>query len=383
MRTSGRTANNAVASGPGPGRRPAGRGRRCWHRRQEQRVRPVARARTDRDPGVRRRPPAPHAVRGRPRDRADQGGGPTLPADARGQLGYVRSDGKDFSLRPRAWSSATPSCPASACRRWQQPHLEGLAGRVHESSSMSILDSGDSVVYVARVPTKRIMRVAIAVGTRFPAYATSMGRVLLAGPVARAPGDLPRGRAPPAPDDPDRHRPRPLREIIGDVARQGFAIVDQELEEGLRAVAAPIRGPRTSAPPPSTCPRTRAGSASRPCEQNPAGPAKTARQIEADLLAQGSPTTCPLVRCRPISRCLTRAAVDSRGERVVEFYIAYSRTLSEHSASLSGRPARAMPLARDQGWPGARGADFRGDGMDRQGTATGCRGICRSRGVLC
>ncbi|MDJ0001018.1 IclR family transcriptional regulator C-terminal domain-containing protein, partial [Rhodococcus ruber] len=60
------------------------------------------------------------------------------------------------------------------------PHLEALAERVRESSSVSILD-GDDVVYVARVPVSRIMTVGINIGTRFPAFATSMGRVLLAG----------------------------------------------------------------------------------------------------------------------------------------------------------------------------------------------------------
>ena len=59
------------------------------------------------------------------------------------------------------------------------PHLEELVEEVHESSSVSELDGGD-VVYIARVPTKRIMTMTICVGTRFPAYATSMGRVLLA-----------------------------------------------------------------------------------------------------------------------------------------------------------------------------------------------------------
>ena len=61
-----------------------------------------------------------------------------------------------------------------------EPHLEALVAEVNESSSVSVLD-GDDVVYVARVPVSRIMTVAISVGTRFPAYATSMGRVLLAG----------------------------------------------------------------------------------------------------------------------------------------------------------------------------------------------------------
>jgi len=112
---------------------------------------------------------------------------------------------------------------------------------VRESSSISVLD-GQHIVYVARVPTKRIMTVSISVGTRFPAYATSMGRVLLAG---MSPEDLDHylAEADLQPitastvTDPDR-----LREIVSEVAKQGYAIVDQELEEGLRAVAAPIRG---------------------------------------------------------------------------------------------------------------------------------------------
>ena len=60
------------------------------------------------------------------------------------------------------------------------PHMEALVATLQESSSMSVLDGGD-VIYVARVPTRRrIMTVSIAVGTSFPAHATSMGRVLLA-----------------------------------------------------------------------------------------------------------------------------------------------------------------------------------------------------------
>ena len=105
---------------------------------------------------------------------------------------------------------------------------------------MSVLDGGD-VVYVARVPTSRIMTVAISVGTRFPAYATSMGRVLLAGLDA---DDL---EAYLSTVRLDRLTPRTvpsvpaLRAELTRVRAQGWAIVDQELEEGLRAVAAPIR----------------------------------------------------------------------------------------------------------------------------------------------
>jgi IclR family pca regulon transcriptional regulator len=129
-----------------------------------------------------------------------------------------------------------------------EPHLERLAAELRESSSVSVLD-GDDIVYVGRVPTSRIMRVAINVGTRFPAYATSMGRVLLAG----------------LPDDQrsaylERAEIKPLTARAIDnaadlaveldrVRAQGWALVDQELEEGLRSIAAPIRdaGGRTIA----------------------------------------------------------------------------------------------------------------------------------------
>jgi IclR family transcriptional regulator, pca regulon regulatory protein len=157
------------------------------------------------------------------------------------RLGYVRSDGRKFSLRPRVLELGYAYLSGLALPDVAAPHMEELVARLHESSSISVLD-GQHVVYVVRVPTKRIMTVSISVGTRFPAYATSMGRVLLA--------DLP-------PDELDRYLaeaalepltdrtvtdPARLRELLAQVADQGYAIVDQELEEGLRAVAAPIRG---------------------------------------------------------------------------------------------------------------------------------------------
>src|SRR5215470_15700740 len=96
------------------------------------------------------------------------------------ELGYVRSDGREFSLRPRVLELGYAYLSGLAMPEIAQPHLEVLSSKMHESSSISVLD-GHHIVYVARVPTKRIMTVAISVGTRFPAYATSMGRVMLAG----------------------------------------------------------------------------------------------------------------------------------------------------------------------------------------------------------
>ncbi len=157
------------------------------------------------------------------------------------KLGYVRSDGREFSLRPLVLELGYAYLSGLAMPEIASPHLEELVARVRESSSISVLD-GHDIVYVARVPTKRIMTVAISVGTRFPAHATSMGRVLLAG---MSPDDLDKylneddfetftARTV---TDPDR-----LREIVREVRRQGYAITDQELEEGLRSIAAPIHG---------------------------------------------------------------------------------------------------------------------------------------------
>src|SRR5580693_5450923 len=142
------------------------------------------------------------------------------------QLGYVRSDGRKFSLRPRVLELGYAYLSGLSLPDVAAPHMEELVARLHESSSISVLD-GQHVVYVVRVPTKRIMTVAISVGTRFPAYATSMGRVLLA---ALSPDELERyladARLEPLTDrtvtDADR-----LRELLAGVATQGYAIVDQ------------------------------------------------------------------------------------------------------------------------------------------------------------
>jgi IclR family pca regulon transcriptional regulator len=157
-------------------------------------------------------------------------------------LGYMRSDGRKFSLRPKILELGYAYLSSLSLPELAMPHLEQLVEKVHESSSVSVLD-GDEVVYVARVPTKRIMRIAISVGTRFPAYATSMGRVLLAGQS----DDWLDGYLASADLRPiTRHTiadAKVLRTELMRIRRDGFALVDQELEEGLRSVAAPVRDP--------------------------------------------------------------------------------------------------------------------------------------------
>lgn len=159
------------------------------------------------------------------------------------ELGYVRTNERLFALRPRILELGHAYLSSLGLSEVATPHLEALVATVHESSSVSVLD-GDEVVYVARVPTRRIMTVVISVGTRFPAYATSMGRVLLAdqsdewldGYLASAQlRSLTRRTI----TDPDRLRAELMR-----VREQGWALVDEELEEGLRSIATAIRDSR-------------------------------------------------------------------------------------------------------------------------------------------
>jgi IclR family pca regulon transcriptional regulator len=155
-------------------------------------------------------------------------------------LGYVRTDGRLFSLTPRVLELGYSYLSSISLPEVAVPHLERLVTEVHESSSVSVLD-GDDVVYVARIPTSRIMAVSINVGTRFPAYATSMGRVLLAGlPDDELTAYL--GRTQLRRLTPKTiTSPKALAAELARVRAQGWALVDQELEEGLRAIAAPIR----------------------------------------------------------------------------------------------------------------------------------------------
>lgn len=155
------------------------------------------------------------------------------------ELGYVSQAGRLFALRPRILELGFAYLSSLGLSEVATPHLEALVATVHESSSVSVL-ADDEVVYVARVPTRRIMTVVIGVGTRFPAYATSMGRALLAGQGDEwLEGYLASVRLLPLTQwtitDPAK-----LRAEILQVRRQGWAMVDEELEEGLRAIAVPI-----------------------------------------------------------------------------------------------------------------------------------------------
>jgi IclR family transcriptional regulator, pca regulon regulatory protein len=155
-------------------------------------------------------------------------------------LGYVHFEDGRFSLRPRVLDLGYAYLSSLSFAEIAQPHMEALVHELYESSSVSVLDDTD-VVYVVRVPTRRIMTITLAVGTRLPAFATSMGRVLLA---ALPPDELEERLAR---IELRKYTQRTvtsksaLRAKLQQAARDGFATVDQELEEGLRSAAVPIR----------------------------------------------------------------------------------------------------------------------------------------------
>nr|WP_275936320.1 IclR family transcriptional regulator C-terminal domain-containing protein [Sinosporangium album] len=152
------------------------------------------------------------------------------------QQGYAAADGTRFRLTPKVLALGYAHLSGRTFSETVEPHLRDLVSRVGESASVAVL-SGVDVVYVARVPTISIMTVDITLGTRFPAYATSMGRVLL----SALPEDGPAG---PAPRALTRHTVTSRDELAAAVrqaASDGYALVDQELEEGVRSIAVPLR----------------------------------------------------------------------------------------------------------------------------------------------
>ena len=154
-------------------------------------------------------------------------------------LGYVATDGRYYELTPRVLELGYSYLSALSFPEVALPHLERLVTEVEEASEGSILDGGD-VVYVVRVPGPALMTISVNVGARMPAYATAMGRVLLAGlpddALERYLGNVEMSALQPR----TITDPQALRTELERVREDGFAMVDQELEEGLIAVAAPV-----------------------------------------------------------------------------------------------------------------------------------------------
>ena len=155
------------------------------------------------------------------------------------QLGHIRNDGRKFSLTPHVLGLGYAYL--ASLNWWQnaQPAMEDVVKELQESCSASVLD-GKDVIYVARVSATRIMSINLSIGTRLPAHVTSLGRVLLS---HQTPEMLDAYLADIVPykfTDHSKTDINELRDAIETARLKGYALVDQELETGLRSLAVPI-----------------------------------------------------------------------------------------------------------------------------------------------
>ncbi|MBH1963373.1 MAG: helix-turn-helix domain-containing protein [Comamonadaceae bacterium] len=156
-------------------------------------------------------------------------------------LGYVLSDGKLFRLTPRVLDLGFAYLSSMPIWDLAEPEVEALVNRVKESSSVAVLD-GAEIVYVMRVPTHKIMKISLGIGSRLPAFCTSLGRVLLSdledSEIVKRLENAPHAAL-------TRHTVTDVPKILSriqQVRKQGWCLANQELEEGLISVAAPLRG---------------------------------------------------------------------------------------------------------------------------------------------
>ena len=149
-------------------------------------------------------------------------------------LNYVGSSGRYFFLKPRVLELGYAYLNSFSLVSIAQGHLEEMATEVRESCSASVLE-GQNVIYVCRASGNRLMTINLAVGTQLPAFATSMGRVLLAS-MTEAELDNYFASAMTVTDEGE------LRKIIAKARKDGYAIIVGQLEEGVESVSVPIRG---------------------------------------------------------------------------------------------------------------------------------------------
>jgi IclR family transcriptional regulator, pca regulon regulatory protein len=199
-------------------------------------------------------------------------------------LGYVSTDARGFELTPRVLELGYAYLSGLSLPEIARPHLRNLAAELNETAALAVLD-GDDIVYVALVPSARLAAVKINIGTRFQAYATSMGRVLLGAlPPEALEEYLARVHLQTRTERAVRTTEQ-LRVEIDKVREQGWALVDSELEEGLRGAAAPVRdrAGRTIA---AANVSVHAGRTTPELVERDYVPAilRTARLIEADLV---------------------------------------------------------------------------------------------------
>jgi IclR family pca regulon transcriptional regulator len=158
-------------------------------------------------------------------------------------LGYVSQQGRQFSLTPRVLELGFSYLSSLTVASLAQPFMEQVAHTIDESCSLAVLDAYD-VVYVQRVPVRKVMTITLGIGARLPAFCTSMGRALLAGLEHEALERWLRGLKPQQCTRLTLTDKTAVRAAIERARAQGYAYVEQELQEGLCSLAVPVRDGR-------------------------------------------------------------------------------------------------------------------------------------------
>jgi IclR family pca regulon transcriptional regulator len=159
------------------------------------------------------------------------------------RLGYVVGERGRWTLTPRVLTIGQHYTASHGIVEIAQPHLLRVVDRTGESASLAQLD-GTDVIYVARVNARRVLSVNVDIGTRLPAHATSMGRVLVAFAGASVVDRIIEEVGLPALTSRTITDPVAFRDALHDTRRRGFAVVDGELEEGFLSAAVPVRDAR-------------------------------------------------------------------------------------------------------------------------------------------
>lgn len=154
-------------------------------------------------------------------------------------LGYAENSRRVYHLKTRVLKLGLSYLSSTSVIAAAQPVLERITGLLGESASMSMLD-GDQIVYVARSAATRVLSVGLSVGSRLPAHCTSMGRVLLAALLDEQLEAYLRHLRPKAYTAKTITDPQKLRAVILKARKDGFALVNEELEAGLRALSVPV-----------------------------------------------------------------------------------------------------------------------------------------------
>lgn len=156
------------------------------------------------------------------------------------ELGYVREEGGRYELTPRVLELGYAFLSSMGMPDLALPYLERLADTVEESTSVAVLED-TNIVYVARVPANRVLTISVGLGTKFPAVQTSLGRVMIAQRSDEEIADLWNRSERAWTTENTVASLAELMSRLAEVRDQGWALNDQELEMGVRSLAAPIR----------------------------------------------------------------------------------------------------------------------------------------------